>query len=139
MAHPWIKGEGTPREEMPAVQQKIKRYNAKRRLKKAGTAVIGSIRWRKLAQSNKQNNPQSSKQINEQAQAAQDSSLFDAAPAQNNFMAPASDDQQSRMSESDSLTPNHDASAHVHQHGGFNEVTQEMDMRSEESKEFQFQ
>lgn len=53
MAHPWVKGEGTPREEMPAVQQNIKRYNAKRRLKKAGTAIIGSIRWRKLAQTNK--------------------------------------------------------------------------------------
>lgn len=68
MAHPWIKGEGTPREEMPAVQDQIRRYNAKRRLKKAGTAVIGSIRWRKLAQTNKQNVPQSSKQIGEAAQ-----------------------------------------------------------------------
>jgi len=40
------------------------------------------------------------------------------------------------MSESDSITPNHDASAHVRH--GFNESTLEMDMRSEESKEFQF-
>ena len=67
MAHPWVKGEGTPREEMPKVQDNIRKYNARRRLKKAGTAVIGSIRWRKLAQSNKQSVPQSSKQMNEAA------------------------------------------------------------------------
>ena len=50
MSHPWIKGEGTPREEMPQVITNIRRFNARRRLKKAGTAVIGSIRWRKLTQ-----------------------------------------------------------------------------------------
>ena len=53
MAHPWIRGEGTPREEMPQVVANIKRYNARRRLKKAGTAVIGSIRWRRLAQASR--------------------------------------------------------------------------------------
>ena len=69
MAHPWIKGEGTPREEMPQVLNNIRRFNARRRLKKAGTAVIGSIRWRNLAAANKKNVPQSSKQIPESAQA----------------------------------------------------------------------
>ena len=54
MAHPWIKGEGTPREELPQVLPNIRKFNARRRLKKAGTAVIGSIRWRKLAQKSKQ-------------------------------------------------------------------------------------
>ena len=49
MAHPWIKGEGTPREELPQVLPNIRKFNARRRLKKAGTAVIGSIRWRNLA------------------------------------------------------------------------------------------
>lgn len=48
MNHPWVKGEGTPREEMPQVITNIRRFNARRRLKKAGTAIIGSIRWRKL-------------------------------------------------------------------------------------------
>lgn len=49
MAHPWVKGEGTPREELPNVLPNIRKFNARRRLKKAGTAVIGSIRWRRLA------------------------------------------------------------------------------------------
>lgn len=49
MAHPWVRGEGTPREEMPQVLTNMRRFNARRRLKKAGTAVIGSIRWRRLA------------------------------------------------------------------------------------------
>ena len=48
MAHPWIKGEGTPREEMPQVITNMKRFIARRRLKKAGTVIMGSIRWRKL-------------------------------------------------------------------------------------------
>ena len=53
MAHPWVKGEGTPREELPQVLPNIRKFNARRRLKKAGTAVIGSIRWRRLAQKSK--------------------------------------------------------------------------------------
>ena len=53
MAHPWIKGEGTPRQEMPAVLQNIRQFNARRKLKKAGTAIIGSIRWRNLAAASK--------------------------------------------------------------------------------------
>jgi hypothetical protein len=77
MGHPWIRGEGTPREEMPQVLTNIRRFNARRRLKKAGTAVIGSIRWRKLAAASKQNVPQSTKQIAEGdgVQAAQTSLL----------------------------------------------------------------
>jgi len=69
MAHPWIKGEGTPREEMPGVLNNIRKYNAKRRLKKASTAVLGSIRWRRLAQANKASAPQSTKLLQESAQA----------------------------------------------------------------------
>ena len=67
MAHPWIRGAGTPREELPDVLNNIKKFNARRRLKKAGTAIIGSIRWRRLAAASKQNVPQSTKQINESA------------------------------------------------------------------------
>ena len=63
MAHPWVKGEDTPREEIPQVLSNIRKFNARRRLKKAGTAIIGSIRWRRLAQATKSSMPQSSKQI----------------------------------------------------------------------------
>lgn len=124
MAHPWIKGEGTPREEMPGVLNNIRKFNARRRLKKAGTAVIGSIRWRRLAQTNKQTVvAQSTKQFEgQQAQA-----MHEASPQSNNFMVAASE-------EGDSMTPQNDASLHIHHGGGFNETTQEMDMRSEESK-----
>jgi calcium/calmodulin-dependent protein kinase I len=33
LAHPWIVGTSTPRVELPNVTQKIKEYNARRRLK----------------------------------------------------------------------------------------------------------
>lgn len=65
MAHPWIKGEGTPREEMPEVISNIRRFNARRRLKKAGTAVIGSIRWRRLAEKKREDHSMfSAKNVN---------------------------------------------------------------------------
>ena len=106
MAHPWIKGEGTPREELPQVLPNIRKFNARRRLKKAGTAVIGSIRWRRLAQKSKQEpTAQSTKQINETGgAAAQDSSLLEeSSPQTNNFMLNAA------VSEGDSMTPQNDA------------------------------
>lgn len=96
MAHPWVRGEGTPREEMPQVLTNMRRFNARRRLKKAGTAVIGSIRWRRLAQATRQNVPQSTKQINEVELGAA-SDLQEESPQQNNFMLSASD--------GDSVTP----------------------------------
>lgn len=123
MGHPWIRGEGTPREEMPHVFSNLKKFNARRRLKKAGTAIIGSIRWRKLAMANKV--PQSTSNLNEGAQTV---NMAEASPVTNNYMASAS------QNEEDSMTPQNDASLHLHQHG-FNESTREMDMRSEESKD----
>ena len=44
MAHPWIKGEGTPRKELPTVLGQIKMFNAKRKFKKVGSAVAAAIR-----------------------------------------------------------------------------------------------
>ncbi len=123
MSHPWIKGEGTPREEMPEVISNIRKFNARRRLKKAGTAVIGSIRWLKLAQAAKGNVPQSSKQVMENSQAAAASvNMVEHSPATNNYM------MASENGEGDSMTPNHEATA---ANGGFGEMTQEVDMRSD--------
>lgn len=39
LAHPWIKGEGTPRTQMPSVVERVKSFNARRKLKKAGTMI----------------------------------------------------------------------------------------------------
>jgi len=39
-------------------------------------------------------------------------------------------------SEGDSVTPQHDASLHIQHNHGFNESTKELDMRSEESKDY---
>lgn len=55
--------------------------------------------------------------------------MAEASPAQNNFMLVAS-------SEGDSVTPQHDASLHIQHNHGFNESTKELDMRSEESKDY---
>ena len=101
MAHPWVKGEGTPREELPQVLPNIRKFNARRRLKKAGTAVIGSIRWRRLAQKSKQDPvAQSTKNMNENAGAAAQNSLMESSPQTNNFMEPGAE-----PSENDSMTP----------------------------------
>lgn len=54
MGHPWIKGEGTPRKELPGVVIEFKRFNAKRKFKKVGLAIIGSIRWKNLLTKTKQ-------------------------------------------------------------------------------------
>ena len=80
MSHPWIKGYDTPREDMTSVLANIRRYNARRRLKKAGTAIIGSIRWRKLTQANKANAPQSTKQMDVNQSAAAATSMADNSP-----------------------------------------------------------
>ena len=137
MSHPWIKGDDTPRDDMPSVLANIRRYNARRRLKKAGTAIIGSIRWRKLTQANKQNAPQSTKQMDVSQSAAAAQSMADNnSPQQNNFMQSQASQSNAGMSEGDSMTPNNDATLHIRHDHGFNESTQELDMRSEESKEF---
>jgi len=41
----------------------------------------------------------------------------------------------SASSDGDSVTPQHDNTANIKHENGFNESTQELDMRSEESKE----
>ena len=58
---------------------------------------------------------------NSQAAAAQAQEMVEHSPATNNFMM-ASDN-----GEGDSMTPNHDATVNA----GFNEMTQEVDMRSD--------
>lgn len=49
LADPWIAGEDTPRNELPEVQAKIKKYNALRKMKKATAAIMAANRFAKLA------------------------------------------------------------------------------------------
>ena len=44
MEHPWIVGEGNPDVNLVDIPEKIKRFNAKTRLKKAGNAVLAMNR-----------------------------------------------------------------------------------------------
>lgn len=46
--HPWITGEDTPRTELPEVQEKIKKYNATRKLKKATYAIIAASKFKNI-------------------------------------------------------------------------------------------
>lgn len=55
--------------------------------------------------------------------------MVEHSPQSNNFMMSSSAASQ----QEDSMTPQHDASLHIG-NNGFNEMTQEVDMRSENSK-----
>lgn len=46
LAHPWIKGEDTPREELQGFTENMRQFNARRRLRKAGTMVIAVNRFK---------------------------------------------------------------------------------------------
>lgn len=48
LAHPWIVGKGVPSEHMSDVQEKLKEFNARRRLKRAGQIVIAVNRLQNL-------------------------------------------------------------------------------------------
>jgi len=48
LQHPWVVGEGTPKDNLPEVPKMIQEYTAKRRLKKAGQAIIAVQRLNKL-------------------------------------------------------------------------------------------
>ena len=48
LAHPWINGEDTPRTELPEVQDKIKKYNAARKLKRATYSIIAANRFKNI-------------------------------------------------------------------------------------------
>lgn len=49
MSHPWITGDDTPRTELPKVQEKIKKYNATRKLRKATYSIIAANRFKNAA------------------------------------------------------------------------------------------
>jgi serine/threonine protein kinase len=49
LSHPWITGDDTPRTELPEVQNKIKKYNATRKLKKATYSIIAANRFKNIA------------------------------------------------------------------------------------------
>ena len=66
---------------------------------------------------------------NQSAAAAQNPLVVEHSPATNNYMMAMSSDNGG---EGDSMTPNHDATVLVNANGGFNEVTQEVDMRSDD-------
>ena len=53
LAHPWVVGEGTPDKEMPQVTEKLKEFNARRKLKKAGNMVIAANRFKNILKGKK--------------------------------------------------------------------------------------
>jgi len=48
LTHPWVKGDGTPRTELINVTEKIRSYNASRRLKKATYLVMAANRFKNI-------------------------------------------------------------------------------------------
>jgi serine/threonine protein kinase len=48
LAHPWITGEDTPRTELSDVKEKIKKYNAARKLKKATLSIMAANRFKNV-------------------------------------------------------------------------------------------
>lgn len=48
LAHPWIEGEDTPRNELPQVQEEIRKYNALRKMRRATAAIIAANRFKNL-------------------------------------------------------------------------------------------
>lgn len=53
LSYPWIVGDDTPRNELPEVQEKIKKYNAIRKMRKAAAAIMAANRFKKLVFGNK--------------------------------------------------------------------------------------
>jgi calcium/calmodulin-dependent protein kinase I len=49
MSHPWMVGHGTPSVELPEVfQKKLKEFNARRKLQKAGRMIIAANRFKNI-------------------------------------------------------------------------------------------
>jgi hypothetical protein len=48
LSHPWVVGEGTPMVEIPEVLEKLKVFNARRKLKKAGHLVMAANRFKNI-------------------------------------------------------------------------------------------
>jgi len=48
LAHPWVSGDDTPRTELPEVQDKIKKYNITRKLRKATYSIIALNRFKNI-------------------------------------------------------------------------------------------
>jgi hypothetical protein len=48
LLHPWIVGDSTPRGSLANVTQRMREYNAKRRLKKAGYLIIAANRFKNI-------------------------------------------------------------------------------------------
>ena len=53
LAHPWIKGEDTPRDELQGFTENLRKFNARRRLRKAGTMVIAANRFKNIIKEKK--------------------------------------------------------------------------------------
>ena len=53
LAHPWIKGDDTPREDLPGFTENLRQFNARRRLRKAGTMVIAANRFKNIIKEKK--------------------------------------------------------------------------------------
>ena len=48
LAHPWIVGQTTPSHDLPEVTEKLREFNSKRRLKKAGNTVKALNRFKNI-------------------------------------------------------------------------------------------
>lgn len=49
MSHPWMVGNGNPQTELPEVfQQKLKEFNARRKLKRAGHMIMAANRFKNI-------------------------------------------------------------------------------------------
>lgn len=48
LSHCWLTGEDTPRTELPEVQNKIKKYNAARKLRKATNTIMAANRFKNI-------------------------------------------------------------------------------------------
>lgn len=48
LAHPWIKGEDTPRKEIQGFTENMRKFNARRKLRRAGTMVIAANRFKNI-------------------------------------------------------------------------------------------
>jgi len=47
LLHPWISSGGCPDKNLPETQAKMKEFNARRKLKRAGYMVIAANRFKK--------------------------------------------------------------------------------------------
>jgi len=48
LAHPWVKGEDTPRSEIQGFTENMRKFNARRKLRRAGTMVLAANRFKNI-------------------------------------------------------------------------------------------